>query len=196
MQRRDNLQAFEHYAYIAIYALALTRDHETWPGGESRRRDWLRHVPSPLEGRFAFSIAIHWRSYCLGLRGMARAAAGTTCFRRPPRHETPPARVTKTPLRGYTKAPGNATAHMPGGMSLRNHAGRDHLSLFVRREGGVRVRRERRRRQSRCDAAHVARRLVLRSAWREGGSLRPTCDTAHQGCVATRLDVVGFRGRA
>jgi hypothetical protein len=46
--------------------------------------------------------------------------------------------------------------------------------LFVRREGGVRVRRERRRRKSRCDAAHVARR-----------SLKPRCDTVHQGCAAT-----------
>ena len=46
--------------------------------------------------------------------------------------------------------------------------------LFVSREGGVRVRRERRRRKSRCDAAHVARR-----------SLKPRCDTVHQGCAAT-----------
>ena len=57
--------------------------------------------------------------------------------------------------------------------------------LFVRRGGGVRVRRERRRRKSRCDAAHVARR-----------SLGPRCGTAHHGCAATRLEVAGVRGRA
>ena len=87
MQGRGNLQAFGYYAYIAIYALALTRDHETWPCGESRRRDWLRCVPSPIEGRLLFQVTTHCLSCFLGLRGMARAAASTACFRRPPSHE-------------------------------------------------------------------------------------------------------------
>ena len=91
--------------------MALTRDHETWPCGESRRRDWLRRVPSPIEGRLLFQVTTHCLSCFLGLRGMARArplaapagfalrapatrrlrrgriAASTACFRRPPSHE-------------------------------------------------------------------------------------------------------------
>ena len=60
---------------------------KTWPGGESRRRDWQRRVPSPPEGRLSSQVATHWPTCFLGLRGMARVAVSTTCFRRPPRHE-------------------------------------------------------------------------------------------------------------
>ena len=60
---------------------------KTWPGGESRRRDWQRRVPSPPEGRLSSQVATHWLTCFLGLRGMARVAVSTTCFRRPPRHE-------------------------------------------------------------------------------------------------------------
>ena len=60
---------------------------KTWPGGESRRRDWQRRVPSPLEGRLSSQVATHWLTCFLGIRGMARVAVSTTCFRRPPRHE-------------------------------------------------------------------------------------------------------------
>ena len=72
------------------------RTTKTWPSGESRRRDWLRLVPSPLEGRFSFPVTAQWMSNCLGLRGMVRAAASTACFRRPPSHEKPPSRLTKS----------------------------------------------------------------------------------------------------
>ena len=77
-------------------------------------------------------------------------------------------------------APSNCQGDRPPQFRVAREAG-----VLVRRGGGVRVRRERRRRKSRCDAAHVARR-----------SLRPRCGTAHQGCEATRLDAAGFRGRA
>jgi hypothetical protein len=43
---------FHIYCSICVDRLALTRDHEPWPGGESRKRDCLWRVPSPLEGRF------------------------------------------------------------------------------------------------------------------------------------------------
>ena len=33
-----------------ILKMGATRDHEPWPGGESRKRDCLRRLPSPPEG--------------------------------------------------------------------------------------------------------------------------------------------------
>ena len=42
MQENGKSPAFEYRAYIGVYVHALARDHETWLGGESRRRDWLR----------------------------------------------------------------------------------------------------------------------------------------------------------
>ncbi len=69
------------------YLRLPARPKKTWPSGESHRRDWLRRVPSPIEGRSSLQVAAHWLSNCLGLRGMVRAAASTTCLRRPPSHE-------------------------------------------------------------------------------------------------------------
>jgi hypothetical protein len=112
MQENGKSPAFAYRAYIDVYVHALARDHETWLGGESRRRDWLRRVPPPLEGRLLCQVATHRLSCFLGLRGMARAAASTTCIRRPAKTRKPPTRFTKTPsLReGCTKATGNAFA--------------------------------------------------------------------------------------
>ena len=167
---------------------ALTRGHENLAGGESRRRDWLRRVPSPLEGRFTFLVAAHWLSFASAFAGWYAPQPALRAFAA--------RQDTKSRLRGSRKRLFEATRKPLGTLphlclgachsaTMPTEANYPFSCLFVRREGGVRVRRERRRRQSRCDVSHVVRR-----------SLRPPCDTAHQGCAATRLDVVGFRGRA
>ena len=71
------------------FRFALARDHESWPAGESRRRDYLRCVTSPLEVRLELLHApTHNLPTLLSvLRGMCRAAASPTGFRRPPNHE-------------------------------------------------------------------------------------------------------------
>ncbi len=50
---------FHIYGSICASKLALTRDHEPWPGGESRKRDCLWRAPSPLEGRFPTPPLLH-----------------------------------------------------------------------------------------------------------------------------------------
>ena len=83
---------------------ALTRYHESWPGGESRRRDCLRRVTYPLEGRSStHPLTAHNSPTCPpGLRGMCRAAASPTGFRRPPR-QMRPSPLTNTPASQSTR---------------------------------------------------------------------------------------------
>ena len=52
--RYGSIAAITHIRFHMCQQIrfALTRDHEPWPGGESRKRDCLWRVPSPLEGRF------------------------------------------------------------------------------------------------------------------------------------------------
>ena len=47
------------FPYVPADSICATRDHEPWPGGESRKRDCLWRVPSPLEGRFPTPPLLH-----------------------------------------------------------------------------------------------------------------------------------------
>jgi len=176
MQEYGKLPASAYRAYTGLYVFCATRDHERpKPCRTALRAVHRVGMPPRLEGLRPSPRSIPT------LRPVGlRQGSGT---------RTPPPRRTKPPApRATRKMRCVAAGHQQyGAQALTVAFVKPERSegVLVRRGGGVRVRRERRRRKSRCDAAHVARR-----------SLRPRCGTAHQGCAATRLDAAGFCGRA
>ena len=84
---------------------ACRRDHESWPGGESRRRDLNRSLAAGLQALPGPPSSLR--------------SSPTGFFRRPPSHECRLRRLTNAPLRGCTNSDSRAVGFVKRFVDIR-----------------------------------------------------------------------------